>query len=169
MYHTINMLGYQRPVIEIMGHPALIDTGAIIPMTNFSPEVLTILYNAELVSKNKSIGGIEGKSNGDIYTLHNFKVGPLNFKKLDVFVPYNRDFRFAFLLSASMFHGLKYSFDMMDDKKQTFSIKIAKDTVLNKEFSIKELNGQLLAQVDGVLLQNDFDMYQNIDNFEQEY
>lgn len=68
-----------------------------------------------------------------------------------------------------MFHGLKYSFDMMDDKKQTFSIKIAKDTVLNKEFSIKELNGQLLAQVDGVLLQNDFDMYQNIDNFEQEY
>lgn len=32
MYHTINMLGYQRPVIEIMGHPALIDTGAILKL-----------------------------------------------------------------------------------------------------------------------------------------
>jgi len=158
MFISIPMLEYKRPVIDIMGHPALIDTGAVIPMTNFSPEVLEILYNAKLQIRDKEIGGIGGKTKGDVYALYNFKIGVITYEKLDVFVPKNRDFRFAFLLSATMFHGTKYSFDTLNENNKHFNVEINKESLLHRTFEIKDLQGQLCAQIDGVLLQDDYDI-----------
>ena len=60
------MNGRQRPVINLYGNEAIIDTGAIIPMVSFSKEIVKLAWNADLVKSDIEIGGIGGKTKGSI-------------------------------------------------------------------------------------------------------
>ena len=66
----LNMLGYQRPVIDLYGQLSIIDTGAVIPMTSMDTELMKLAWNAKITKENISIGGIGGQVNGDIYSLN---------------------------------------------------------------------------------------------------
>ena len=151
----MNMRGKQRPVVLLYGNEALIDTGAVIPMISLSPELIKLAWNAELLLADTKIGGIGGTSKGDVYTLHNFKVGDITFDSLDVFVPYKPDTKYMFLLSSTMFYGMNFSFDMIDKDNQSFTVRIPDEISLHRTFEIKSLEGKLYAQVDGVLIQDD--------------
>ena len=59
--YTLPMLGFQRPIIKLYGSEALIDTGVIIPMTTFSPEILQRAWNAKILIPNTSLANIIDK------------------------------------------------------------------------------------------------------------
>ena len=161
---TLNMLGYQRPVIKLYGSDTLIDTGALIPMTTFSPEVLKLAWNAELVLQDASIGGIGGQAHGSVYALKDFEIGDFHFDKLEIFVPDKADFKFPFLISATLLYGTHFSMDMRSDDAQTLTIQVPDDIPLSRTFEIKSLDGKLCAQIDGILIQEQ-DELRTVDNF----
>jgi len=164
---SMKMSGEQRPVIDLYGNAALIDTGAIIPMVYFPGELLKLAWNAELVISDVEIGGIGGKTKGDIYTLHNFIVGDFCFDALDVFVSNTRDTRYTYLLSATMFYGTNFSFNLIDKENQTFTVEIPDSIPLHRDFRIKDLDGKIYAQVDGVLIQDELFPSVEITNYTQ--
>ena len=161
------MTGKQRPVIKLYGNDAIIDTGAVIPMVSLSPELVKLAWNAELVKENIEIGGIGGKAEGDIYTLHNFEIYGFKFNNLDVFIPKIPDTKYIYLLSCTMFYGTDFSFDMINKDNQSFTINIPDNVNLNRNFKIKDLNGQLYAQVDGILIQDEYVSSKEIINYSQ--
>lgn len=69
-----------------------------------------------------------------------------------------------FLLSASMFYGMEYDFNTFDSK---FTVYIPDNIPLKREFKLKDLDGKLYAQVDGVLLQENIEKRTYIDNYTQ--
>ena len=153
----IPLLGYQRPVIDLYGLPSLIDTGAIIPMSSLSPNLLSLIWNAKPVIKDVKIGGIGGQELGDVYSLENFRINDIIFDKLEVFVSKEQSknkIKHSFLLSATLFYGMSYTFDTRDKNNQTMLIDIPESLSLHRTFEIKQLEGQLYAQIDGVLLQD---------------
>ena len=161
------MNGNQRPVINLYGNEAIIDTGAVIPMISLSPELITLAWKAKLVKEDIEIGGIGGLCKGNVYELHDFRVGELIFDTLDVFVADKPDIKYSFLLSATMFYNMNFSFDMIDENNQSFTVKIPDNIPLHREFKIKMLEGKLYAQVDGVLLQDVSVPAQDITNYMQ--
>lgn len=164
----LNMLGYQRPVIELFGQPSIIDTGAVIPMTSMNVDLMKLAWNAELVMDNISIGGIGGRVSGKIYALKNFQIGDLFFDKLEIFRADEPDTKYGFLLSATLFRGLEYSFNMKDDYNQTFIVNIPKEVSNHRVFEVKSLEGQLYVQLDGILIQDEIKPLNIITNYTQE-
>lgn len=143
---------YERPLIEIDGTPALIDTGAIIPFFSLPSLAIKNLFGGRLIIENKYFGGFGGNEYGSVYALPDFKIGELHFMPLEVFVPYLPKIRFPFLFSATMFYGWAYEFDTIN---AVFRIKMKDEQSARREFKIINLRGKLYAQIDGVLLQNE--------------
>ena len=162
---SLDLLGFKRPMIKLYGSPAIIDTGAVIPMTWLSPELLERAWDAELILQNQDISDIGGKAYGNIYSLKDFNIGNLCFDNIEFFVSKERISRYSFLLSATLFHGFKYDID--DTKNQKFIVHIPEGVSLHRNFEIISLEGQMYAQVDGVLIQDTEDIMPDIDNFSQ--
>ena len=161
------MNGRQRPVINLYGNEAIIDTGAIIPMVSFSKEIVKLAWNADLVKSDIEIGGIGGKTKGSIYTLHNFQIGDLIFDDLDVFISDIPTIKYSFLLSATMFYGTNFSFEMINSNNQNFIVEVPDDFDYHIKFKIIELKGDLYAQINGVLIQEDHIELYDIANYSQ--
>ena len=145
------MSEYLRPVIKLYGMPTLIDTGAVVPVFAVYPYFLEKTFAAKMILPRGHITGFGGKDYGAVYSLKNFKVGNLTFENFEVFVPDKPRLQFPFLLSASLFHGMDYEFDTINQK---FTVRMEYDQPLNREFKIKDLDGQLFPQIDGVLFQD---------------
>lgn len=141
---------YQRPIIKLYGHRALIDTGAVIPMISLEAEELQEKFAAQMILGHQFIGGIGGRSSGDVYRLSEFRIGEISFAPFDVFVPYDPLLKYPILLGAPMFYGMFYGFDTEENK---FVIE-TKKMPLKRSFKLRELNGQLYAQIDDVLVQD---------------
>ena len=161
----LDLLGYRRPMISLYGNPSIIDTGAVVPITWLSPELLEQAWNAKIVLRNTSISGIGGEAYGDIYALFDFKIGDINFNRIEMFVLKDKISKYTFLLSATLFHGLKYDID--DTENQKFIVNVPDNLTLNRDFRIKSLEGKIYAEVDGVLLQDIEEDIEDIDNFTQ--
>lgn len=71
-----------------------------------------------------------------------------------MFVPNEPRLKFPFLLSATLFYGTVYEFDTINGK---FTVRLTDDQSLKRDFKIKDLNGRVLPQLDGILFQ-DIDM-----------
>lgn len=142
---------YERPVIELYGLPALIDTVAVIPVFFMSPTIIEKFFETKLVLSNTSIGGLGGYEKGSVYSVSEFKVGDLIFEDFEFFVPDEPKFRFQFLLSATLFYGMDYEFDTINGK---FIVRMKDDQPLKRDFKVKNLDGKLYPQIDGVLLQD---------------
>lgn len=134
---------YQRPIIELYGMNTLLDTGAVIPTFSLPLQTLKNLFNAKVILENAEIKGFGGVCKGKICSLENFKVGELTFEKIEVFVPNESVTSHPFLLSASMFVGLKYVIDTINLK---LTIEIPENENLTRHFFIKDLRGKLLTQ-----------------------
>ncbi len=150
---------YERPIIELYGLSALIDTGAVIPMISEAPTILEEKFFGKKILDNGTIGGIGGETDGWVYSIPNFQIGDLVFENFEVFVPYESDLKFQILLCAPMFYGMSYTFDTIEEK---FTVKMRDDQNLKRDFKIKNLKGRLYPQVDGILLQK-------IDIIKQDY
>jgi len=109
---SIDLLeNYNRPILRIYGTTCLLDTGAVIPTFSLPMQTLKNLFNAKVILENAEIKGFGGICKGKICLLENFKIGELVFEKIEVFVPDIAVTSHPFLLSASMFVGLKYIID----------------------------------------------------------
>lgn len=143
---------YRRPVVELYGLQALIDTGAVIPM--FSLPLISMtekLFPGEKIRDNVPISGISGIAMGCVYSINEFRVGEMCFSPFEVFVPHEMRIKYPLLLSATLFYGTDYGFDTNNN---IFHITVSDDARLNKEFRLKFLAGTLYPQIDGVLLQD---------------
>ena len=165
---SLKLNGHQRPVVNLYGMETIIDTGAVVPMVALSEDIVKLAWDAELVKTNVEIGGISGKVKGKIYTLHNFTVGELIFDDLDVFISNNPSIQYSFLLSASMFYGTNYSFDMINKDNQIFTVEMPDDFNLHRKFKLVDVKGSLYAQINGVLIQDKNVELYTIDNYIQE-
>lgn len=142
---------YTRPTIKLYNLPALIDTGAIIPVISIFPSIFEKYFESKIILENGHISGIGGDELGAVYSLANFQIGDLNFKDFEVFVPHKPKLQFPILLSANLFHGMIYEVDTINKK---FTVRMNDEHSLNREFKIKNLHGQLYPQIDGVLFQD---------------
>lgn len=142
---------YERPVIELYNLSTLIDTGAVIPV--FSMEVPNIkkYFDIELVLKDGFIGGFDGMVRGSVYSVKNFEVGKLIFNDFEVFVPKKPKLQYPFLLSATLFHGINYEIDNINGN---FIVRMKDEQKFERDFKIKDLDGRLYPQIDGVLIQD---------------
>ena len=145
---------YERPVIKLYRLSTLIDTGAVIPVFSIEPAIIEKYFDTKLILETGFIGGFGGREKGSVYSIKNFEIGELKFKDFDVFVPNKPKLRFPFLLSATLFYGMDYEFDTINEK---FIVRMKDDQSLNRDFKIKDFDGRLFPQIDGVLLQ-DIDM-----------
>ena len=139
---------YERPIIELYKLPALIDTGAVVPVFSIFPAIIEKFFDAKIILPNKFIGGLEA---GAVYSIPEFKIGELVFENFEVFVPNEPRLKFPFLLSATLFYGTIYEFDTINEK---FTVRMKDTQSLKRDFKIKDLNGKLFPQVDGILIQD---------------
>lgn len=142
---------YQRPVIELYKLPTLIDTGAVIPVFSIFPSTIEKYFEAKLIFENESIEGFGGKERGSVYSIKNFQVGELIFNDFEVFVPREPHIKFPFLLSATLFYGMEYTFDMINGK---FTVRMKDEQNFERDFKIRQLNNKLYPQIDGILIQD---------------
>ena len=142
---------YQRPVIELYKLPTLIDTGSVIPVFSIFPAVFEKYFETKLILENETIEGFGGKERGSIYSIKNFQVGELTFKDFEVFVPREPHVKFPFLLSATLFYGMEYTFDTINGN---FIVRMNDNQNFEREFNIKDIHGKLYPQIDGVLIQD---------------
>ena len=142
---------YERPIIELYKLPALIDTGAAIPVFSMFPSIIEKYFDTKLILKTGFIGGIGGFEKGSVYSIKNFEIGDLKFNDFEVFVPFNPKIRFPFLLSATLFYGMDYEFDTINEK---FIVRMKDEQRSEREFKIKDLDGKLYPQIDGTLIQD---------------
>ena len=142
---------YERPIIEIYGLSALIDTGAVIPVFSIEPAIIKKFFDTKLILETGFIGGIGGFEKGSVYSIKNFEIGELKFNDFEVFVPFNPRIRFPFLLSATLFYGMDYEFDTINEK---FIVRMKDEQSSEREFKIKDLDGRLYPQIDGTLIQD---------------
>lgn len=52
---------------------------------------------------------------------------------------------------ATLFYGTAYEFDTLNEK---FTVRLRDDQSLKRDFKIKDLNGRLFPQLDGILFQD---------------
>ena len=142
---------YERPIIELYKLPALIDTGAVIPVFSMFPSIIEKYFDTKLILETGFIGGIGGFEKGSVYSIKNFEIGDLKFNDFEVFVPFNPRIRFPFLLSATLFYGMDYEFDTINEK---FIVRMKDEQSSEREFKIKDLDGRLYPQIDGTLIQD---------------
>ena len=146
---------YQRPVIEIYKLPTLIDTGSVIPVFSIFPSIFEKYFDSEMILDTGFIEGFGGIEKGSVYSIKNFEIGKLIFKNFEVFVPNEPKLKFPFLLSATLFYGMDYEFDTINEK---FIVRMKDEQNFERDFKIKELNGKLYPQIDGILIQ-DIDIF----------
>ncbi len=142
---------YERPVIELYRLDSLIDTGAVIPIFSIVPAIFEKYFDSKLILKDEIIGGIGGYERGSVYSIKNFEIGELIFNNFEVFVPFQPRLKFPFLLSATLFYGMDYEIDTINEK---FIVRMKDEQSFEREFKIKDLNGKLYPQIDGVLIQD---------------
>ena len=142
---------YERPVIELYKLPALIDTGALIPVISIFPSIIDKYFDTKIILSDGHISGFGGYEKGAVYSITEFKIGELTFTDFEVFVPHRPKLNFPFLLSATLFHGMAYEFDTINQK---FTVRMQDDQPLTRDFKIREIRGELLPQIDGVLIQD---------------
>ena len=142
---------YERPVIELYNLPTLIDTGSVIPVFSIFPTIFEKYFETKLILENYSIEGFGGKERGSVYSIKNFEVGKLIFKDFEVFVPTRPKVQFPFLLSATLFYGMEYTVDTINNN---FIVRMKDEQNLERDFKIKELRGKLYPQIDGILIQD---------------
>ncbi len=142
---------YPRPVIELYKLPTLIDTGSVIPVFSIFPSTIEKYFESKLILEDESIEGFGGKEKGSVYLIKNFEVGELKFKDFEVFVPREPHLKFPFLLSATLFFGMEYTFDTINGN---FIVRMKDEQRFEREFKIKDIHGKLYPQIDGVLIQD---------------
>ena len=142
---------YERPIIKLYNLPTLIDTGAVIPVISILPAIFEKYFETKLILENESIEGFGGKERGSVYSIKNFEIGKLIFKDFEVFVPNEPRLKFPFLLSATLFYGMEYTFDTINGN---FIVRMKDEQKFERDFKIKELRGKLYPQIDGILIQD---------------
>ena len=142
---------YERPIIELYNLPTLIDTGSVIPVFSIYPVILEKYFETKLILENHFIEGFGGKEIGSVYSIKNFKIGELIFNDFEVFVPTVPKVQFPFLLCATLFYGMEYTVDTINNN---FIVRMKDDQNLERDFKLKELHGKLYPQIDGVLIQD---------------
>ena len=142
---------YERPVINLYNLPALIDTGAVVPIFSIYTELLEKYFKTKKILEDTSVGGIGGSANGSVYSIAEFKIGELIFENIEVFVPRKPAIRFPISLSASLFRGMDFEFDRINEK---FIVRMKDDQNLKRDFKLKKIRSQIYPEVDGFLVKD---------------
>lgn len=143
-HFTLNLnKNFQRPIIYLSnwhGLNALLDTGALFPVWTASESILQNLGGI-LLQKDVIFGGFGGNAHGNLYRLSQITIGKLIFPNMTIIacndlenVPYH------ILLSATMFHHLRYE---IDDENHKFNVTIPDGESYIRNLLIQDKNGKL--------------------------
>lgn len=132
----------QRPSFVIHdGIVAMLDTGALYPVWTKSEELLIKLLNAKLTKRNVPVSGFGGTTTGNAYTIPLLKVGNIMYPNMQVIassgmgsVPFN------LILSATMFQGLIYEIDTVNN---CFNVTIPDNESHIRNYKILDSNGNI--------------------------
>lgn len=90
------------PTIHIGDHPAIIASGASVPMAFLPIDTLQNEFNATL-KRHGATTSYQGTITGDIYTLHDVHAGPFTYRNADFLVSTAANGFQGFILSLSFF------------------------------------------------------------------
>ena len=112
---------FLRPVITVNcggeEYPALIDTGAVVPVFTFGQEKIAEIGGRSLY-RTTSFGGFGGLCRGELYRV-DIDLGVLKYVDLPIICAHNANMPFAFIFPATMFTGFSYT---IDDAARTLTV-----------------------------------------------
>ncbi|MDD7332919.1 MAG: hypothetical protein PUG70_00830 [Lachnospiraceae bacterium] len=113
---TLNLDGsYRRPVAVLQnGLRAMLDTGAFIPVWTDNEEILVKMMGAKFLQSNVPISGFGGTTYGNLYQV-TLNIGDLIFPNMPIVANNELDPPFNMILSATMFSGLIYEVDTVNN------------------------------------------------------
>lgn len=108
---------FQRPAFDIHYNKivAMLDTGALYPVWTKSEELLVKLLNAKLIKAKVPVSGFGGTTEGNAYTIPILQVGNLMFTNIHIIASNMVTIPFSMILSATMFQGLIYEIDTVNN------------------------------------------------------
>lgn len=114
---------FQRPVVKLGGFNnfnALLDTGSVFPVWTTSEDVLKSIGGV-CVKQSCIFGGFGGNVDGKLYTIPMLKVGDFVYPNMHIIL-YSEleDINFDLILSATMFNGLRYEINNIDNKFKVY-------------------------------------------------
>ena len=142
---------YERPVIDLYRLHALIDTCSVIPVFSIHRVLFEEYFDTKKIHDNVHVSGLDCISKGSIYSIAEFKIGELIFENFEVFVPNEPAIRFPISLSASLFRGMDFEFDRINEK---FIVRMKDDQNLKRDFKLKKIRSQIYPEVDGFLVKD---------------
>lgn len=118
---------YIRPTIDLVADgtvmPALIDTGAVVPITALS-EVFITKIGGRLEKRGVPLTGI-GRCVGDLFRV-DLSIGQITYRDLPIVRAIGSTLELPFILSAAMFTGFTYT---IDDIGKTLTIDTHSDEI----------------------------------------
>ena len=88
----------------------MLDTGADMPVWCSGIEYLQYLYDAKELTEMFLLGGFgEGFTEVNVYEIHDFKLGDVVFRNLQVAIDHKRRFAYDIILSNTMLSKMDYS------------------------------------------------------------
>ena len=108
-------------------------------------------FECEKILDDGIIEGFGGEERGAVYSIKTFQGGELIFNDFDDFIPREPHVKFPILLSATLFYGMEYTVDKINEK---FIVRMKDEQNFERDFKIKSLHNKLYPQIDGVLIQD---------------
>lgn len=114
---------FQRPVVKLANFNnfnALIDTGSVFPVWTTSEDILKSI-NGVCVKESFTFSGFGGRANGKLYTIPMLKVGDFVYPNMHIIFSIDSiNEKWDLILSATMFNGLKYEIDNIENKFRVY-------------------------------------------------
>ena len=133
----------QRPTFDIHCDKivAMLDTGALYPIWTKSEELLIKLLKAEYTGKNVPVSGFGGTTTGKVYIIPLLQVGKINYTNMHIVVSDNLGkVPFSIILSATMFQGLIYEIDTVNN---CFNVTIPNNESSIRNYKVIDSMGQI--------------------------
>lgn len=141
--YRVKSLNHTFPVIQVRnGIPALISTGADVPIASCPLSLLSSKFDAILKYRDVTIPTFAGSFTGDVYTLNSLIIGPFTFVSADfvvyqiplgtnIYVPADG---IELVINYEMIHQIKFSHINSDEPQIIF--KVGENESLQKKFEI---------------------------------
>ena len=134
---------FHRPIFDIHNNKivALLDTGAVYPVWTGSEESLIKTLKAKSLNATTSVSGFGGNSIGKIYIVPLLQIGKLYFPNMHIVVCNSiGNASFSLILSATMFKGLIYEIDTVNN---CFNVTIPDKESNIRNYKILDSNGNI--------------------------
>ena len=105
------------PIFQLLGLRAVFDTGAEISVCNLSRDVFEHIFANNCTCLGQSgISGFGGEAQGYKYKIFSLKIGDMDLKNVEFFIPDESKVRHKIVLAGTVFKDYAYTIDMSNHK-----------------------------------------------------